>query len=336
MIPAWAGPPTALVLVLALTPLVRNYALRRGLVDRPGPRRSHDRPVARGAGLAVAVAVMAAIPVTGSAMALPFTACIGLLAVLGAVDDHRAVSVGARLAVQIAVAVLAVIWIGPVETVSIGGWPITAPLLWSALAVLAMAWLINLHNFMDGSDGLASLQGAICGGLFAWAFARSGATGLAWPALVLAAACAGFLFWNRPPARVFLGDSGSLAIGGFIGLLALAGAASGVVSVWLSLAICMVFVIDATATLADRLIRGRRWYTPHRDHAYQRLIRAGWSHARVLRTYGLINLGVVLPGVALILHTPDHDLLVAAVLAGLMLAGWGVVRLFAVAEHQEQ
>jgi len=194
--------------------------------------------------------------------------------------------------------------------------------LWGILAVVAVIWLINLHNFMDGSDGLAALQGLWSGLAFALAFGLNQAWLEMALALSLAGACLGFLYWNRPPARIFMGDTGSLLLGGWIAGLALTGAASGMFSVWLGLIICSLFVVDATATLLRRMLVGERWYTPHRSHAYQRLIVSGWTHGRVLTLYGLVNILIVLPIFLIGLTRPDLDFWLALTATGVLGAGW--------------
>lgn len=324
-------------LTFLLTPLVRRYALARNLVDHPGPRRSHCRPVARGGGLALAGAVLVVTPWLGLPWQMTVVWMLSLAAVagIGWIEDHRPVPVSWRLALQLGAALFTVFWLGPVEYLAVAGREVFLPWLWTPLAVIALIWLANLYNFMDGSDGLASVQGAVTSSLFGLVFFSQGQSSLGLLALAVAGASLGFLCWNRPPAAIFLGDSGSLALGWMVALLALAGALTGSISVWLSFVMTSVFVVDATATLIDRLVRGQRWYTAHRDHAYQRAITNGWSHGRVLMIYSLVNLGVVVPAVALIMFQPDRDLQVAAVVAVLLLAGWGMVRRTFAAEHQE-
>jgi Fuc2NAc and GlcNAc transferase len=175
---------------------------------------------------------------------------------------------------------------------------------------------------MDGSDGLAALQGIWTGLVMGSLMFIHQAPVPALLGFTLAGACLGFLWWNRPPAQLFMGDTGSVTVGGLIALLALIGASEGSVSVWLSLIVCSVFVVDATATLLRRAGRGARWYTPHREHLYQRLIAGGWSHVRVLVLYGLVNLLVVLPVVLLATRFPAWEMTLALALTGFLAAGW--------------
>lgn len=335
---AWWVAAQAALASLLLTPMIRHYAVSRGLVDAPGPRRSHLNPTPRGGGLALALSLLLVLPW----LPLPavLLAALGLyivaLGALGWAEDHRPLAVRWRLAVQLAAALWLAASLGPVHVVVVHDHAVTAAWLWTPLALLAVLWLINLHNFMDGSDGLAAVQGFFCGAFFTFAFARRGDPGLAMLALALAAACAGFLAWNRPPARIFMGDSGSLVLGGMVGALALAGATTGAVSVWLSAIIASVFVIDATATLIDRLARNERWYTAHRQHAYQRLIRRGWSHAGVLTAYAAVNLVIVMPAVILALRRPGLDYAIALIVGSVLFVAWGVVRATTDLENNNQ
>ncbi len=335
--PLLAAVAAAFVLTVLLTPLARRYARRRGLIDRPGPRRSHDTPVERGGGIALAVGLFAATllmpPVPGAAA---FQIGLMVIAALGLADDHRPLRVAIRLPVQLAVAAAVVMAVGGVPHIGLAGHAVEAWWVWTPLAALAIVWMINLFNFMDGSDGLASTQAAFSGLLLSIGFLDAGETALAAVAGALAAASLGFLAWNRPPARIFLGDSGSLTLGYVLGVLALVGTVTGSVSVWAAAIAVSPFVIDATATLVARLVSGREWYTPHRDHAYQCLIRSGWSHARVLVALVVLDLAVVLPAFLLASKVPAMDLAIAACTGVMLLVIWWLARQRAKAENRDE
>lgn len=331
----WPAAVAALLLGLALTRLVLGYARSRGLVDEPGPRRSHDAPVPRGGGLAIALALLPLLLLSGprDPTTLWFAATALVIALLGWADDHRPLPVGWRLGIQIVLAVAVVTGLGPVETVTVAGRALPGAWLWSTLAVIALVWLVNLFNFMDGADGLAATQAVISHLLFFAVFAGAGEPDLAWIALLVTCSTTGFLFWNRPRATIFLGDSGSLLLGWSAAFLALAGAVTGACSIWLSFVIVSPFVVDATATLAWRVARGRRWYTAHRDHAYQYLIRAGWSHRRVLVHWVALNGLLVAPAAMLAYREPLIDSGVAAAVGIILLGAWYVVH-FVVAKER--
>lgn len=325
------GVPWLLVtagLVALLTPIIRGYAKAAGMIDHPGPRRSHDSAVPRGGGLALLPVCGLVAVLTTDVAQMPWVFLIGALVmtVVGWLDDRSELEPRWRLLAQVAVALLAVAWLGPVTRISVAGLEVQAPWIWTLAAVPAMVWLINLFNFMDGSDGLAALQALISCALLGWAFHVAGTPELAWLGWSVAAACAGFLVWNLPPARIFLGDAGSLFLGWSVALLAFRGAADQSVSVWQSAIVTGPFVIDATLTLARRVRRGERWYTAHRDHAYQMMIRKGWSHRRVLVAWLTVNLLLVLPAFLMSMRWPRHEMWIAITLAVVLGGIWHCVQ----------
>lgn len=335
LLPIWLVPVCAAVCAAVLTPLVRRWLVRRNLVDLPDPRRLHTVPTPRGGGIAVIVAIIVTIVVAAFPgqwwFALTFLTVLG---VLGWIDDRFDLLPILRLGVQTILAVLALWHVGAIDTVAIVGHAVSAPWLWTPLALIAAIWLFNLHNFMDGSDGLAAMQGVWSGLAMGVLLLDGEVAGAGVFGLAVAGAFGGFLVWNRPPARIFMGDVGSLALGGSFAFLALAGAATGAVSIWISFMVSSVFVVDATATLLVRAWRGERWYTAHRQHAYQRLIASGWSHAGVLLLYAAINVGVVLPGVVISVVYPQLDALVAAGIALLLTGGWWLAQSATITENE--
>jgi Fuc2NAc and GlcNAc transferase len=182
--------------------------------------------------------------------------------------------------------------------------------------------MVNLYNFMDGSNGLAGFQGLFVSLVLAALFAGSGDWTGATIALVLAGSCAGFLPWNLGRARVFMGDVGSLALGFIVAALLVYGAGTAAFTLPVALMITAVFLVDASLTLAVRILRGERWYNAHRQHLYQRLIARGWTHGRVLLAYQAVNLLLVLPGVVFGVNYPERAWFTAAVLGLLLGLGW--------------
>ncbi len=275
-----------------------RYSTGRGLLDEPGRRRSHTTPTARGGGVGIVVAYLAALKLLALLGFVPVllaaTVALALLAVaaIGWLDDHRPQPALRRLAVHAASACLLVATILPLPRDPADG-------LVAAVAVLLLMTAINFSNFMDGSNGLLALQamGVASVLMLLAAFAAS------WPAALLAgllvASTAGFLPFNFPQARIFLGDVGSGALGLLIGVLGLTLVRSGDVSVWLLLTLTSALWVDAGLTLVWRMLAGRRWYQAHREHLYQWLIRSGWSHAAVAWLYLAWTLMVATPFVLL-------------------------------------
>jgi Fuc2NAc and GlcNAc transferase len=207
---------------------------------------------------------------------------------IGFLDDVRSVSIALRMSVHIGAASLALYALGsPIHMGVAGGF----------VVILAITWVLNLFNFMDGIDGLAASEAAFV--LFAAAglalLVGHASASEAAPLLIAAAACIGFLAWNWPPASIFMGDVGSGYLGYLIAAFAIASSRSGTLSVCVWLILGGVFLVDATLTLARRLLRGERIHQAHRTHAYQWLARRWGSHARVTIAVIAINLLWLLP-----------------------------------------
>lgn len=264
------------LIAAAGTLLARSYALQRDLLDHPGERRSHRVATPRGGGIAIVAAVLVAL--VALAVRDPaqrwllggFGTGLVLVAGIGSLDDHRPLSARLRLGVH----ALA----GAVFAVSIymaSGNP------WAGLLGLALVLVLtNVWNFMDGINGLAASQALLVAVGLAWFL--GGAWGLV--AAALAAGCAGFLPFNFPRARIFLGDGGSGAIGFVIaGLITVASMVHGAAAIWLLLPLS-AFLLDASLTLLMRLIQGERWWTAHTRHAYQVWARAA-GHTKVTLAY---------------------------------------------------
>jgi UDP-N-acetylmuramyl pentapeptide phosphotransferase/UDP-N-acetylglucosamine-1-phosphate transferase len=210
--------------------------------------------------------------VAGALFAQPDPLLIGLSAVLFVVsyaDDRLGLPILLRLSCHAAAAIL---WL------TLG--PVSLPLMVSVMAAFAMVWITNLFNFMDGADGLAGGMALFAFGAYAAVAAWAGVTPLALWSLAIAGASAGFLLFNFSPARVFLGDAGSVTIGFFAGAFGIWGWAAGAWPVWFPFLVAAPFFLDATATVLRRMIGGERFWRAHREHYYQRLIRSGWNHRR--------------------------------------------------------
>lgn len=295
-------PVAAFVIALALTGLVRRYALRGALLDVPNPRSLHRVPTPRGGGLGVVVAFLAAV----AAVALlerdwwPAGAALAgvtlALGTLGWVDDHHDLAQAPRLVAQIAVAVAAVALIGPIRELRLGEY--VFPLAWLAwpATLLWLVGLTNFYNFMDGIDGIAGGQAVLAAGTLAVWFTACGRADLALLCLGLAGAALGFLTWNWPPARIFMGDVGSVTLGALFGLLAVIGVVQCGLP-WSAFVILLgIFLADATLTLLRRMLAGEAWFRPHHSHFYQRAVRTGLSHRQV--TGAVLGAGLLLAGLA--------------------------------------
>lgn len=247
-------------------------------LDRPNERSLHQHPVPRTGGIAVLIGALAGMPFALPVLWLPLALALALAA-LSFVDDLRGVPTLARLAVHLAAAALLVASIGPLSWIERG------------VLVIAIAWITNLFNFMDGSDGLAGGMAVIGFSVYALAADAAGHAALVASSVALAGAAAAFLALNFHPARIFLGDVGSIPLGFLAASLGVIGWHDGAWPLWFPLLVFAVFIGDATLTLVKRLARGERVWRPHREHYYQRLVRLGAGHrGTAIRAYALMLL----------------------------------------------
>jgi UDP-N-acetylmuramyl pentapeptide phosphotransferase/UDP-N-acetylglucosamine-1-phosphate transferase len=276
----------------ALIPLLRRAAV----LDRPNERSSHVVPTPRGGGIAVVAAILVAwLAVVAVGLVGPRMLIIcfgaGLLAAISWLDDLGGLSLSVRLVAQLVAVGLGILPALPEELVFRGWLP---PGLDAVAAVLLWLWFINLFNFMDGIDGLAGSEAAAIGiGLVLYAsVGMTRSPGLALLSAAVAAAALGFLVWNWAPARIFLGDVGSVPLGYLLGCLLLGVTADGG---WkIALILPLYFLADSTITLLRRLFRGERFWLPHRQHFYQRAAQRGLGHAEIV--YRVIAADVLLVG----------------------------------------
>jgi phospho-N-acetylmuramoyl-pentapeptide-transferase len=259
---------TAAIVAWALIAILRRTPFATRALDRPNERSLHAVPTPRVGGIGVVVAAIPIAMVGADAELAAVLACALALAVVSAIDDLRSLPVGVRLAAHLAAAAFAVVELGPAGAISV-------------VVVLAIGWMTNLFNFMDGADGLAGGMAMIGFSAYAIAAHAAGQPTLAVACVAIAAGAAGFLAHNFPPARVFLGDAGSIPLGFLAGALGFAGYARGAWPAWFPVLVFSPFVADATITLVRRVLRGERPWRAHRDHYYQRLVLAGWSARRL-------------------------------------------------------
>jgi UDP-N-acetylmuramyl pentapeptide phosphotransferase/UDP-N-acetylglucosamine-1-phosphate transferase len=300
--------------LFAVTGTGAAYALLRqiGVMDEPNARSNHQQPTPRGGGLGIMFACISFLTVIDAPGVLIWGML--LLAVVSFWDDMRSVSVRWRMGTQLAMAVwvLAFAYDGSVSGGLLPRW-VELPLL-----ALAWLWFINLFNFMDGSDGLAASEAAgislsvlILGVLVALPLHEASY------ALVVLGASLGFLLWNWHPARVFMGDVGSIPLGFLLGYMLISFAGAGYLAI--ALILPAYFVADASFTLLRRLLAKQSIFEAHSAHAYQKAIRAGMAHDAVSRH--VIGLNIVLLMVASLstLH-PAWWYQAACVLVAYMLA----------------
>jgi UDP-N-acetylmuramyl pentapeptide phosphotransferase/UDP-N-acetylglucosamine-1-phosphate transferase len=305
-------------------------------VDHPNERSLHARPTPRTGGLAIwggmAVGLVGSVLLERAGMRSwpadwPIQVEVGawiagmvvLVGLVSFLDDHKSVPAGARLAIHTLAASGVVAGAGlTVPSVSI---PTVGaiPLGWLAApaTVLFIVWMANLYNFMDGMDGFA-------GGMTWLGFGFL--SGIAWigshtliflPSLLISMAAAGFLFYNRPPARIFMGDVGSVPIGFLAASLVVQGVHDGIFDLWVPALIFSPFIVDATVTVLRRMLQGQQFWRAHREHYYQRLVLAGWSHRKAV---GVEYVLMLASGITAVLYAHATE-----PIRLMILSGWSAV-----------
>jgi len=301
-------------LIMLLGPLFRRYALAR-----PNARSSHTMPTPQGGGAAVILAVVVTLGAVGGlidpqraalADALPLGVAVVLLTIVGAIDDMLPIAVLPRLAAQ-AVAVTLVVAAMPAELRAV---PILPIAIERAAEIVAGLWFVNLVNFMDGIDWITVAETVpMTASIFVFALTGAAPQPAGMVALVLCGAMLGFAPFNRPVAKLFLGDVGSLPIGLLLFWLLLQLAGSGHLAA--ALLLPLYYVADATTTLLRRIARGERITEAHRTHFYQLAVVRGFSVMAVVRLVFVVNIALAaLAALSIGISSTAFDL--AALVAG--------------------
>jgi Fuc2NAc and GlcNAc transferase len=321
--------PVTLVLSAGLCWLYLQLARRRRWLDQPNERSSHRRPTPHGGGVPLLLAFVAGLALTApwSGAYLLLLAIALLLMLVGVIDDLWHLSVRLRMLLYLGCCLL-LCWSLLPGTGAGPGWQS----LLLVIPVLAMLWFLNLYNFMDGIDGIAAMQCILaCGSaaLLAWAGGSPGSAAYALFCLLLAAAHIGFLMWNWPPARLFMGDAGSIPTGFLLAGLVLLGAVQGYLNPACWLILLAVFITDASYTLLWRLFTGQAVTQPHRLHAYQRLSRHWQSHLSVDFVLLAINAVWLFPLAWAVQSMPDYALIMVILAYLPLVLGMAKIRHFA-------
>ena len=271
-----------------LTARMLAVLVARQMLDTPNERTLHKGSIPRGGGIVIVVLLIVALLVV--AVQSGRYAAFGGMAILVSAwaglswrDDQHDLSPRLRLSFQLLFALASIAMFGYVTVIEYAPGQFYSLSLWGALLTfLGIIWMANLYNFMDGMDGLASSQTIVAAITLAFWFWQVGDVQLALVCLVLASASYGFILWNWQPAKVFLGDVGSISIGAFFATLIIYANTRYAIPVLSLVALFGVFVFDASVTLLRRALHGEKVWLPHRSHYYQRLATLGFAHARIV------------------------------------------------------
>lgn len=300
------------LLSFTLTYCVRRYALRKNIIDLPNFRSSHVAPTPRGGGLAIVLTFMLALFYCFINQLISFNeffiiggGCLGI-AILGFCDDHTHINSMLRLTIHFIAAIFIVFNLSDLSQVAVFN-DLSLGFFTNILAVLFLVWMLNLYNFMDGINGIASIEAISLGINLALIYGWYGSNNFI--LLAIASIVSGFLFWNFPKAKIFMGDVGSSFLGFLFAVLALY-ALKMDFNLFLAWIICLgIFIVDATFTLVRRIFRGEKIYQAHRSHAYQYAARYFSSHTVVSLAILLINFVWLMPCALFVLNKSISPLL---------------------------
>lgn len=314
---------TGLLLILSfvLTYLIRHYALRLKIMDMPNERSSHSVPTPRGGGLAIVltwyigISILFYLKYLDSHLYLALLSGL-LLAGVSIIDDLINLKPFIRLSVHIMTAVLAFTFLKGINPVAISFFMISSPVLLYTLVIIGIVWFINLFNFLDGIDGYASLETIVIA-IAIYLFTRNNVC------LILIASTLGFLYWNWPKAKIFMGDIGSTQLGFILIVLGIYFHNIGELSIINWIMLSSLFWFDATLTLFRRWRNKEKITVAHKKHAYQRAVQAGLSHQQAVLISLVINLVII----GLVLITRVFEFLIIPIFIINMLFLYSITKL---------
>jgi UDP-GlcNAc:undecaprenyl-phosphate/decaprenyl-phosphate GlcNAc-1-phosphate transferase len=302
---AFSPAMSALAVVVAITvgsaTLVLLFRSHRLPADRPNARSLHRRPVPKGGGLAVWTGWLAGTAWLSAPQ--PWLVPLLLVVAVSLWDDYSHIPVAARLVVQ---SLAAYVWCR-----------LAQPPIYPLLAVVAIVWMANLFNFMDGSDGLALIMALTGFGAYAVAASMANADDATF-LWALVAAILPCLALNFPPAKLFLGDVGAIALGFIAAVFGISGWYGGLWPGWFPLLVFLPFIADASVTLVSRACRGATIWEAHREHFYQKLVLLGWGHRGTLVLYGVLMIGSAASALLALFRAPAVGPLLLALWAAIM------------------
>lgn len=282
---------SAFVVSLLLTWLVRKIAILKSIIDLPNEHSSHSIPTPRGGGIAIAITWFLGVSflffVGEISSELFFALLCGIpIAIIGFIDDLISISPKIRFAVQLISATLVLLVFQGLDSVNIGFATIATPHVFSILSILGIVWFTNIFNFLDGIDGYLGSEVFFIG-IISMLFLGD------IPLLTLSAITGGFLIWNWQPAKIFMGDVGSTLVGFTIGVFIVYSQKSSDTSIFIWLILTSLFWFDATLTLYRRWRNKEPLLMPHKKHANQRLVQAGFSHQKVVFYAQILNISLI-------------------------------------------
>src|SRR5471030_97572 len=288
------------IISFILTWCLRVYALKNNVIDVPNQRSSHSVPTPRGGGIAIVVSFLIglfALSMLGfiSTFQLFSLSIAGsVTAIVGFLDDHGHIAARWRLLMHFLAGAAGLYFLGQFPIIELFGYEFSAGWAGMLFGLIYLAWMLNLYNFMDGINGLASIEAITFsfGSCVLLIYTVPGAIETSQFAILVLLGCAalGFIFWNFPKAKIFMGDAGSGFLGIIIGLIVLHIAKLNSTLFFAEICLLGIFIVDATVTLLRRLIAGKKVYEAHASHTYQILARKYGDHRPVTLAALIINM----------------------------------------------
>ncbi|RXW26712.1 glycosyltransferase family 4 protein [Enterobacter ludwigii] len=311
-----------------LTCGLRGYAIKHNVIDRPNQRSSHSVPTPRGGGVAIVLTLLVALVWFYFSRELTLESFLGLfipgliVAIIGFLDDHGHIAARWRLLMHFTAAAIGIYFLGSFPVITLFGYDLSLSWIGMILGCVYLVWMLNLYNFMDGINGLASAEAitfAACSAVLIVVNQYTDAPESIYPlTLALIGAAAGFIVWNFPIAKIFMGDAGSGFLGITIGLMILHIAKVDTHFFIAELCLLGVFIVDATTTLLRRVVAGKKVYEAHASHGYQILARKYGSHVPVTMMAIAVNLLWLFP-IAFFIASAKIDGVVGLIVAWLPL-----------------
>lgn len=307
--------------------LIYRQAMKRGWLAIPNKRSSHTVPTPTGGGLAIAAIFFAsvitlwALGMVGKEVGLALVGGGSMVTLISWIDGRHHLKARVRIVVH-ALAAIWVLWfLGGLPSLNIGFSILSLGSLGSIIGFFWIVGLSNLYNFMDGIDGLLGAETVMVGTITGLFLMISGASGLAFLTWILAVASAGFLVWNWHPAKIFMGDVGSVLIGFSFATLAIASERAGASPALVWMIILGVVIVDAGLSTLRRVYRREKWFEAHRTFGYHRAVQMGYRHDQVvLRVMGISG---ALSGLAYIGWRFFPRLLLTEMVMVFLLLAWG-------------
>jgi Fuc2NAc and GlcNAc transferase len=285
-----------------VTAVMRRYAIANNIYDVPNSRSSHTLKTPRGGGVSIVIVFLGVLVflwwstgISDGSLILSILLGGSFVAMIGFWDDHQHIPARWRFFAHLFAAIVSLSFLPELPELKVFSTAFDISAVTYPFYVLMLIWLLNLYNFMDGIDGIASIEAITVSVSAAVILLLNESEAEAQILLILSACVAGFLVWNWPPAKIFMGDASSGFLGFTLGLMAVITSNNDAISIWSWFILLAVFVADATYTLIRRMVNGDKWYEAHRSHAYQILSRQHRSQKKVTVAVLIVNIAWLFP-----------------------------------------